>query len=673
MGTPTPAILLVDDEPANLVALEGILESLDCRLVLADSGDAALRHVLRTDFALVLLDVQMPKMDGFETARLMRSRQKSRDVPLIFLTAASGAPGFRERGYDLGAVDYLEKPYDPEILRSKVQALVALHEKNLIIQKQSELLRVAAERELRDLELRSARRYNHLAESMPHMVWIADGHGRLSYRNRRWTEFAGEQVKHFDSLLHEADRHRVDTVRARGEALGQAWSVEVRLRKNDGDFAWHLVQVVPDEPDAQGARAWIGTATDIDARKRAEDESAERMIALEQANQTKELFLATMSHELRTPLSAVLGWTALLSAGKVLKKDIGHAIEVVDRNARTLAHLVDDLLDVSRVVSGTLGLERSTIDLREIALSTVEAIRPAAERGGIALSTSTGTEPVPVFGDAARLTQVLSNLLQNAVKFTGRDGHVSVSIAIRDRRVIVAVEDDGAGIAPEFLPHVFERFRQGTPSTSSRHGLGLGLAICKHLVERHGGAIEAASGGAGHGSKFTIDLPLSLRSTMPPPPESKVELVTAMDREPLAGVRILLVEDDPDGAELVETFLRRLGATVRWVGSAAEGLAGIESEVPDLLLSDIGLPDLDGAEFVRRVRGRLPKEQLPALALTAYATQQDRAKSLAAGFQGHVTKPIRPESLLEAIQSALSGSPMPPSATDSARGLQSTP
>ncbi|MDX6694637.1 MAG: hypothetical protein QOF02_2240 [Blastocatellia bacterium] len=386
---------------------------------------------------------------------------------------------------------------------------------------------------------------------------------------------------------------------------------------------------------------------EAERRSRAEAEAANRM---------KDEFLATLSHELRTPLTAMLGWTRLLRTGNLDETTAEHALATVERNARAQAQLIEDLLDVSRIITGKLRLETHPLELVPIIEAAVEAIRPAADAKSIRLRTELDPRVGYVSGDPARLQQIIWNLVSNAVKFTGKGGQITVGLERAGSHVQLSVKDTGEGIKAEFLPYVFDRFRQADGSTTRVHGgLGLGLAIVRHLVELHGGTVKAESDGEGHGASFTVSLPLlSLPAdTTGAERNSKARGNGARHapEAPLSNLRVLVVDDERDARELLTVVLERQGASVRAVGSAAEALAAFGALKPDVLVSDIGMPNDDGYSLIRRVRALAPEEggQVPAVALTAYAGDNAREKTLAAGFQVHLAKPIDPTELLASI------------------------
>jgi PAS domain S-box-containing protein len=421
----------------------------------------------------------------------------------------------------------------------------------------------------------------------------------------------------------------------------------------DGSVTWLSTTKVPIRDAAGNVTGLVGISRDITERKRAEEErirfvreQAAREEA-EAANRFKDEFLAVVSHELRTPLTAILGWAHLLRAGRIDEQNVTNAFEIIERNARAQSQLIDDLLDVSRIITGKLRLEVRQIEPASFIESAIEALRPAAEAKEVRIRKVMDADAISVAGDAARLQQVVWNLLSNAIKFTPQGGRVQVRLERVDAHVEIAVEDTGVGIRPEFLPHVFERFRQADQTTTRTHGgLGLGLAIVRHLVELHGGTVRAESEGEGRGATFVVKLPTAPAQR---PENSDAPAGAAKDAHPtyecvdvLDGLKVLVVDDEPDARELLRVGFSQCGAEVTTAGSSEEALAAIAKQSPDLLISDIGMPNEDGYELIRRVR-QLPAGsggEVPAIALTAYARTEDRTRALRAGYQLHVTKPV---------------------------------
>jgi signal transduction histidine kinase/ActR/RegA family two-component response regulator len=393
----------------------------------------------------------------------------------------------------------------------------------------------------------------------------------------------------------------------------------------------------------------------------------------EEANRIKDEFLATLSHELRTPMNAIVGWTSLMASGGLDPETTARAVASIDRNAKAQVRLIEDILDVSSIVSGKLRLKIQPVDLPSVVEAAVDSVRHAAEAKGVALQVALDPEARTIHGDGDRLQQVVWNLVSNAIKFTPPGGRVDVQLTRADARVALQVRDSGQGIKPEFLPHVFERFRQADSSSTRAHGgLGLGLAIVRHLVEMHGGTVEATSEGQGRGATFIVHLPIRpVRAAEEPGTGAPLSRLAATTRaDDLTGVRVLVVEDDAESRALLESMLARLGAEVEVAASAAEAMAALERRAPDVLLSDIEMPGEDGYSLIRRIRA-LPSPEgsrLPAAALTAYARTEDRIAALSAGFQFHLAKPVGAGELAAVVASLArrrtSGSPSgPPDAT----------
>jgi PAS domain S-box-containing protein len=434
---------------------------------------------------------------------------------------------------------------------------------------------------------------------------------------------------------------------------GRVRDLEYRFRLKDGTERIGLLSA--ERIEIGGEPCALTVIQDITEQKRAEaerDQVLEREKALrakaEEASRLKDEFLATVSHELRTPLTAILGWAHLLRMGKLEDEGSLKALETIERNARSQAQLIDDLLDVSRVITGKLRLDIRVIDPNLFIESAIEAVRPAAEAKGIRVQKIIDTGVVSVSGDPVRLQQVVWNLLSNSIKFTPKGGRVQIRLERVNSHIEIAVSDTGSGITPEFLPHVFDRFRQADQQTTRQHGgMGLGLAIVRHLVELHGGNVRAESPGEGKGATFTVVLPVApvyqsndAEERTHPAARDTLPSYECPDR--LDGLKVLIVDDEPDTRELLKMVLAQCGAEVKAARSVAEALEAMITDAPDLLISDIGMPDEDGYELIRRVR-ELPIEcgkRVPAIALTAYARVEDRMQALKAGYQMHVPKPV---------------------------------
>jgi signal transduction histidine kinase len=528
-------ILIVDDLPEKLMAHCAVLETVDADLVTARSGEEALKQVLQEDFAVILLDVNMPDIDGLETATLVRRYKRSRHTPIIFVTAYADEMQ-TSRGYELGAVDYILSPVIPEVLRTKVQAFVDLYQAQ--------------------------------------------------------------------AALAEANQALERRVIERTAELQSSLEREMVLRTE-----------------------------------------------AEQLSRLKDEFLATMSHELRTPLNAIFGWATLMRTRRLDAPTQERALETIERNARAQKRLIEDLLDVSRIVTGKVTLEVNVVELRRVITAAVESMLPAAQAKSIELVALLDSEGNTFRGDFARLQQVVCNLLSNAIKFTPRGGRVEVRLIRRGDMAELTVADSGQGIKPEFLPHVFDRFRQEDGSISRRHGgLGLGLAIVRYLIEMHGGTVEAASDGEGHGATFTVRLPVREVESLE---ESTAAPAGPVKGTQLAGLHVLVVDDDPGARELLANMLQGYGARVSLASSGPIALTLLFETRPHVVLADIGMPEMDGYALIEQVRALDPHlgGRVPAIAVTAHASPQDRLRALHAGFQNHVAKPVEPEELAAVIKS----------------------
>jgi signal transduction histidine kinase len=515
-------ILIVDDLPEKLLVYSSLLEDIDAEIVEARSGTEALKRVLEGSFAVILLDVNMPDIDGLETATLIRGHRHGRHTPIIFITSYADEMQ-TARGYALGAVDYILSPIVAPVLRTKVQVFVDLY----------------------------------------------NAHAALARSNQE---------------------------------------LETRVK--------------------------------------------ERTAELEQLSRLKDEFLATMSHELRTPLNAIFGWVTLLRTRRLDEPTQERALETIERNARAQKRLIEDLLDVSRIVTGKVALEIMPVDPRRVVEAALETMAPAAQAKGITVVPLLDTGVATVRGDFARLQQIVCNLLSNAIKFTPSGGKVDVCLAHRNGEAEISVSDSGQGIKPEFLPLVFDRFRQEDGSISRRHGgLGLGLAIVRHLVELHAGSVEAFSAGEGKGSRFVVRLPTRLGAAKGGAAEEVVASPTTSSM--WAGIRLLVVDDEPGARELIANVLQGYGAEVCLAESGQAALTKLFEQRPHVLVADLGMPGMDGYALIEQVRALDPDfgGQTPAIAVTGYASPLDRLRALQAGYQNHVAKPVEPQELAIVIAS----------------------
>ena len=493
-------------------------------------------------------------------------------------------------------------------------------------------------------------------------------------------EDAGPDATWWYDRIHPDDRERIVCgIHELIESGGKIWLEEYRFLLADNSYALVIDRgyVIHDE---QGTPVrMIGSMMDITQRKKAEAER-EQLLAREQAaradaeaaNRMKDEFLATLSHELRTPLNAMIGWSQLLRTRKFDEATAARALETIDRNAKSLAQLIEDVLDVSRIITGSLRLNIHPVELVSVINAAIDTVRPAAEAKNIQIEALLDSSVGPVLGDSNRLQQIVWNLLSNAVKFTPKSGHVQVRLHILHSRVQISVRDTGQGISPDFLPYVFDRFRQAdSSSTRSHSGLGLGLAIVRHLVELQGGIAQAQSPGIGQGATFCVNFPLMVvargaRNAQQIQPSvnlleeisgARLDINSEVPTPPsLDGLRVLVVDDEKDARELLIVTLGHYGAEVTAVATVSEAVTAIQRLKPNVLVSDIGMPGEDGYALIRQVRALAREQggQIPAVALTAYARAADRTQALLAGFQLHIPKPVDPAELA-AVVANLSG------------------
>jgi PAS domain S-box-containing protein len=515
-------------------------------------------------------------------------------------------------------------------------------------------------------------RYRLLFESSPHPAWVFDVQ-TLEFLavNEAACRLYGYSREEFLAMSSAAIRTPEEAERLRrflAEAPPDAVDAgEWHHRRKDGTTI--AVEITSTALAFAGRRARLAQVTDVTARRRGEREredllrrEREARAEAETANRTKDEFLATLSHELRTPLGAVLGWARMLRTTPPSAETLARALEVIERNARAQAQLIDDILDVSRITAGKLRLDVRPVDLGAVITAALDTVRPAVEARQIRLQTTLDPRAGPVVGDPDRLQQVVWNLLSNAIKFTPRGGQVQVRLQGASSHVELVVSDTGQGIPPELLPLVFERFRQAATGPARSHGgLGLGLSLVRSLVELHGGSVCAESGGVQQGARFTVRLPVGRPEHLPALPAAPAAgPAGAPGPGALQGLRTLIVDDDRDALELFARVLAEHGADVVTASSAADALTRLEGARPDVLLSDIEMPEEDGLMLIRRVRALSAARggAVPAVAVTAYGRAEDRVRALAAGFQLHIVKPVDPAELVAAV-SAVTGRDRP--------------
>ncbi|MEP6924194.1 MAG: ATP-binding protein [Pyrinomonadaceae bacterium] len=524
----------------------------------------------------------------------------------------------------------------------------------------------------------SEMRFRNVADAAPVMIWVADITKKCVWFNQPWLRFTGRTMEQElantrEDAIHPDDIENCTDIYFSAFDARKPYSMEYRLRQRDGNYRWILDNGVPRLAPNGEFLGFIGSCIDIDDRLQVEherekllEEARQAHAQAEVANRLKDEFIGTVSHELRTPLNAILGWTQMMHGGLIGSEQIGKAIQVIERNARSQAQLIEDLLDITRITSGKLRLNVRPTNLAQVVEAAVDTIRPAAEAKEITIIKILDTSAGLVSGDADRLQQVVWNLLSNAIKFSPKNGRIETRLEKIGSFIEIIVRDSGKGIESEFLPFVFDRFRQQDGATTRKYGgLGLGLAIVRNIVELHGGTVRADSEGENKGAIFTVRLPLRAITEIKKSPSGDVDerIIPAVgfNNVPdlsvdLQGLKILVVDDEPDARDLLCSLLTVYGADVTQCGSAAEALNMIPTLRPQILVSDIGMPQMDGYALIKKVR-ELSAEaggQVPAIALTAYTRVEDRIRALSLGFQMFVPKPVEPSELVAAIKS-LSG------------------
>lgn len=697
-------ILIVDDLPEKLLVFRTVLEELGQELVFVRSGREALREVLQKEFAVILLDVNMPDIDGFETAALIRQYKRSVDTPIIFITSYADEMQ-TERGYALGAVDYILSPVVPHILRSKVRVFVRLFALQRQLRRQADARAALAAAEAAQAAAEDSDRRSAFLASASHVL---NSSLQAAVSRRDLARLLVPTVATTAVVLGSEDLdNRPEVVVARdGEVRELGWSsldgsVRVALRRAIKDrtrvdldqmLLAALEEAVQEGPGAspgqRRARPWQRAAAlplingdrllgalfvasdgsdhlvdwrvldDLAARAAMALENAtlygslqseivERRAAemeLQEAGRRKDEFLAMLSHELRNPLAPIR--TALEVIRRVAPPDpkLNRASDIMVRQVQQMTRLIDELLDVARISQGKIVLTREKVDLNAVIAHSVETAQPLVDARGQTLHVVPLAEPVWLQGDFARLAQILSNLLNNASKYSERGTVVRLHASRDGEGAVIRVRDQGIGIDPQLLPRIFDLFTQGSRGLDrSQGGLGVGLTLARRLTEMHGGRLEAASEGVGKGSEFTLRLPcvglIASNDAAPSAPE----------QPPPPSCRVLVVDDNRDAAQSVASFFELSGHEVRTAADGGEALVAAELFAPDVVVLDIGLPVLDGYEVARRLRQMTGVKEALLLALTGYGQREDRQNAEAAGFNHHFVKPADPMVLLNCI------------------------
>jgi PAS domain S-box-containing protein len=662
-------VVVLPATAADGVAIRRLLDSCGLSCLVVSSVQSVCDAIGSGAGALVLAE-ELLDADESRLIDCIRGQPVWSDLPVILLSSANSAESaaLPEIVPQLGNVSVLERPVRMSTLVSLIRS--SLRARGRQYQVREHLVQQEdAQRAIREAQ----QRFRLLVENIEdYAIFMIDTAGRVASWNSGAEHALGyssdEILGQPASCFFVAERPGDDVLQREmkeAQTTGRAMTTGWRARKNGEHF--YVEGVLSAVRDDEGRLlGYAKLMKDVTEKRRIEAER-EQLLQSERAargeaertSRMKDEFLATLGHELRTPLNAILGWSQVLRRVGGGNAQLGEGLVVIERNARAQAQIIEDLLDMSSIISGKVRLEMRGVDVASILEASVNAVRPAAEAKGIELTLvldPTGA----VRADPNRLQQVFWNLLTNAVKFTPKGGRVAVALERVNSHLRISVTDTGEGIDPAFLPYVFERFRQADASASRRHGgLGLGLSIAKQLVELHGGSINASSDGKGTGSRFVVELPAMALDAAAPgragtrqqPSRSMADEIDAYaPTASLDGVRVLVVDDEPDARSLIERLLEDCEATVTTASSASEALEQVAREAPDVLLSDIGMPSEDGYSLMRRIR-MLSGEagRIPAIALTAYARAEDRAKALQAGYQMHLAKPVEPAKLVEMV------------------------
>jgi len=771
---PLVSILHVDDNETNRYVVHRMLQNAGFNVAEAATGEAALQSVAQARPDLIILDVKLPDINGFEISQRLKTNPATASIPILLLSASLVESKYKAQGLESGADGYLVQPVESLELIATVKALLrmrqaeesarlsatqwqttfdAMNDGVCLLNRQGRVVRcnsamttllkkpfseidgclhqelmqtmldstevtsftrVQETHQRESLELRfgnqwfsistdpvfdrdgvftgavyiladitdrrqaeealraSEERFRLLLENVEdYAIFFLDIQGRilrwstgaehiLGYREAEVLTKPNSIIFIPEDLEQGADKQELEGALKEGRTEDERWHV-----RKDGSRFWGSGIVTLLRDGTGQPRGFSKILRDFTERKRAEDERAQ-LLAREQearaqaeaANRMKDEFLATLSHELRSPLNAMLGWTRLLNTRKFDEATTARAMETIERSARSQAQLVEDLLDVSRIIQGKLRLNVCPVELASVIQSASDTVRPAAEAKEIQLQTILDPAAGPIAGDSDRLQQVVWNLLSNSIKFTPKGGRVHVRLERVNSHVEITITDTGQGINPDFVPYVFDRFRQADSSiTRTYSGLGLGLAIVRHLVELHGGTVRADSEGEGKGATFTVKLPLMpirIEVNNPKRVHPTVGDGVPFESAPsLAGIRVIVVDDEADSREFIVALLEQCGAQVTAVASAREAIEAVSQVKADVLVSDIGMPEEDGYSLIRKVR-TLSAEQggkIPAVALTAYARAEDRTRAIAEGFQMHIPKPVEPAELATVVAS----------------------
>ena len=660
-------VLVVPPTRADAAALNKLLgaANLDCHCFadVSEFCDALVQGV-----GVALLSEESLISDLDRIAECIRDQPVWSDVPIIVLSRAGAESAQLTYAVrSVGNASVIERPVRATTLVSLIRSALRARERQYQVRAQ------LIERERTAQAIREGeRRYRLVIENITdYAIFMMDLKGKVT----GWNEGAEQILGYTAAEIMGKPGDILYTPEDRGARIPAEEICKAISSGRATDVRWHLCKdgrrlfmdgVMTAVHDDEGKLIGLSKVMkDITERHRIEVEreqlfesEREARAEAERAGRMKDEFLATLSHELRTPLNAILGWSQMLRAVPGLPEDADEGLSIIERNARAQTQIIEDLLDMSRIISGKVHMDVQRLELKPILAAAIETVRPAAQLKGVKLQLDVDNPSICVQGDPSRLQQVFWNLLTNAVKFTPRGGQVTVTLACDAANIEVSIADTGEGIGPEFLPHVFDRFRQADASTTRRHGgLGLGLSIVKQLVELHGGTIAASSEGAQRGAVFTVRLPVAGAAALAVPsnaPREESQLAVqaiALTPGELNGLKILVVDDEPDARALLRRVLEASHARVLTASSAPEAIDLLIREHPDLLISDIGMPEEDGYALIRQVRSLECDNGgcTPAIALTAYARAEDRVKALDSGFQFHMSKPVEPAELVSTI------------------------
>ncbi|TAH38143.1 MAG: response regulator [Planctomycetota bacterium] len=642
-------ILLVDDQPAKLLSYEAILAPLDENLLQAHSAKEALECLLRAEIAVVLVDVCMPELDGFELAALIRQHPRFQKTAIILVSAVLMADMDRLKGYASGATDYVAVPVVPEVLRAKVAVFVDLYRKTRQLERLNRELEQRVAERTGDLEAsllrlqESEQRFRNMADTAPAMLWITDTAARYSFFSHGWYEFTGfvpQPGSEYARLeaVHAEDQDGTRDAFLAAHGRREPFQLYYRLRRAEGDFRWVVDAGRPRFAESGEFLGYIGSVIDITERRRAE-------VRLQEADRRKDEFLALLAHELRNPLAPIRNILEILRLNGDDARVLGEGLDVMERQLRHLVRLVDDLLDVSRISQGKLTLRCERLRLRAVLEAALEASRPALEAAGHQLSVSFPEEDLYLDGDQVRLSQALGNLLSNAAKYTPRGGCIAVQAGLEDGAVMIRVRDTGIGIPPEMLERVFDLFTQ-VERERSQGGLGIGLTLVRRIVELHGGSVQARSAGRDQGSEFVIRLP----RVAAPPVDTAEPLRSAPPPLQVPALRMLVADDNRDAADSLSALLQLSGNEVQTAYDGREAVALANAFRPRVIFLDLGMPQLTGYDAACQIRKQPWAQDAVLVALSGWGREEDRRRSREAGFAAHLTKPVDFATMLALLQ-----------------------